>query len=61
MLSHVSVDQQNQDTGVEELGGKHSVGNGGQLFTVGVFSYPGYSMDYHIFENQVDRDDDEGH
>jgi len=60
VLCHVSVDKQDQDTSVEELSGEDSVGDGGQLLTVCVFSNPGNSLDDHGFENQVHSDDDEG-
>lgn len=59
MLSHVSIDQQDQDTSVEELGNEHSIGNGSKLLTVGVLSHPGDSFDDHSLQNQVDGDDDE--
>ena len=59
MLSHISINKQQEYTCVEELGHEYSIGNGRQLLAVGVFSYPLNTFDDHIFQNYIDSNDDE--
>lgn len=41
MLCHVGIDDQKQDTCVEELSVENSVGDRSKLFTDGIFTNPG--------------------
>jgi len=61
MFSHVSIDEQEEATRVEELSDENSIGNGGKLLTIGVFSYPCDQLDNDRFQNQVDSNDDKSY
>lgn len=58
VFSHVTVDQQQQDTSVEELSDEHSVRDGCQLLTVGLLADPLNTFDDDVLQNGVDDDND---
>lgn len=59
MFRQVSIDEQKQDTCIEELSNEYLVGNGCQLLTVCVFTNPLDQFDDNHFENSVDSNDKE--
>ena len=59
MLSEVGIDDQQKQTGVEELGIEHSIGNGSELLRVGIFSDPSNESNDSILKNKIDSNNDE--
>lgn len=59
MLGHVTVDNEEEQTSVEELGVEHSVSNRSELLRVCVLSYPSNERNNGVLEDQVDSNNDE--
>lgn len=60
MLSHVGVNNQKQETSIEELGIEDSIGDGSKLLRICVLSDPCNQFDNCGFQNKIDSNDDEG-
>ena len=59
VLSQVSIDQEEEKTGVEELGHKHSVSDRGEPLTVCVLTDPGNKLDDDDLQDGVEGNNDE--
>lgn len=58
VLRQVSIHNQNQETGVEELGHEHFIRDGRLLLTGSVVSDPLNELDNHFLQDNVDCNDD---
>ena len=58
MLREVSINDQNDNTSVEELSVKYKICDCSELFTVGVLSNPLDTIDYYKSEACIDTNDD---
>jgi hypothetical protein len=60
LIFQVSIDQQDQETGVEELSIEHTVGNQGLLFRFSVLTDPETELNDNSFENNVHSNNNKG-
>jgi len=59
VLLEICVDNQQENTSVEELSGCDTIGDGRQLLALSLLADPVYQEDDHSLEDQVDNNNDE--
>ena len=60
MLGDVGIDEQEQETSIEELGDEDTIGDGSEALTVSILLDTLNQLNDDGLESNIDSDDDEG-
>jgi len=58
MLFQIRIDEEKEETGVEELSNKYTIGNWGKPLTISILTDPGKQGNGGSLENLVESNDD---